>query len=416
MLNFGFRKRKKQKEKIEDYYKILGTRANAGPEKIREKYMEKVRAFPPETHPEEFQAVRRAYETLRDPIKRKQYDLQRKYGDKIEEIMEKVWIYLYFKDFKKAEELLHQVKEMDSDNLSIHLMLANVALFQNDMEGFYRRMDTAMAMAKEDEKDAVIAIKIKMLVESERFEEALDALEKDKTGIKDIRRYHQMRASILGELERYNDLWNLLQEMIPSLESQQARDIDIFIAWINTAIELTKWGEISKIQNRIRKLWSTVEDEDDRQMIRENLTWEMEGYIEVARFREAQIFVDLLCYMDPKNHELRERKKEIERTAKLDMELERMARDQEIFPIVYAEAMKLFLRTYGSKEMLDSFMDSLPHDIMKDFAHMDEEIAGSILRVKKKYPMVYKTFQKEWDEMFKMRTEGLNREARRRLR
>ena len=89
---FFSRKRNRKKGKIENLYKILGTRSNIGQGRIKEKYIEKLKQFPPETHPEEFQEIRRAYEILRDVNKRKQYDMRRKYGEKLEKIMEEVKI------------------------------------------------------------------------------------------------------------------------------------------------------------------------------------------------------------------------------------------------------------------------------------------------------------------------------------
>jgi hypothetical protein len=49
---------------------ILGVGANAGEEEIRNAYLNKVKEFPPDRSPEEFERIRDAYDTLRDPRKR----------------------------------------------------------------------------------------------------------------------------------------------------------------------------------------------------------------------------------------------------------------------------------------------------------------------------------------------------------
>lgn len=49
---------------------ILGVPANASEEEIRSAYLVKVKEFPPDRSPEEFERIRDAYETLRDPRKR----------------------------------------------------------------------------------------------------------------------------------------------------------------------------------------------------------------------------------------------------------------------------------------------------------------------------------------------------------
>jgi curved DNA-binding protein CbpA len=49
---------------------ILGVPANATEEEIRAAYLSKVKEFPPDRSPEEFESIRDAYDTLRDPRRR----------------------------------------------------------------------------------------------------------------------------------------------------------------------------------------------------------------------------------------------------------------------------------------------------------------------------------------------------------
>jgi hypothetical protein len=49
---------------------ILGVPANATEEEIRAAWLSKVKEFPPDRSPVEFERIRDAYDTLRDPRKR----------------------------------------------------------------------------------------------------------------------------------------------------------------------------------------------------------------------------------------------------------------------------------------------------------------------------------------------------------
>jgi uncharacterized protein (DUF1786 family) len=49
---------------------ILGLTANASDAEIRAAYLTKVKEFPPDRSPEEFEKIRDAYDTLRDPRRR----------------------------------------------------------------------------------------------------------------------------------------------------------------------------------------------------------------------------------------------------------------------------------------------------------------------------------------------------------
>ena len=52
---------------IEDPWRILELEPEATGEEIRAAYLRKIKQYPPERHPEEFERVRDAYEDLRDP-------------------------------------------------------------------------------------------------------------------------------------------------------------------------------------------------------------------------------------------------------------------------------------------------------------------------------------------------------------
>lgn len=56
-------------------FEILGVSPDADDEAIRRAYLSKVQAYPPERAPEEFQAIRRAYEQIRTPRARIEYAL-----------------------------------------------------------------------------------------------------------------------------------------------------------------------------------------------------------------------------------------------------------------------------------------------------------------------------------------------------
>lgn len=53
---------------IADPYEVLGLPRHAGEEDIRQRYLTLVREHPPEREPEQFAAIRNAYDQLRDPV------------------------------------------------------------------------------------------------------------------------------------------------------------------------------------------------------------------------------------------------------------------------------------------------------------------------------------------------------------
>jgi len=57
-------------DRKEDPRMILGVSLEAGDQEIRDAYLRKVKEFPPDRSPEEFERIRDAYELLRDPRRR----------------------------------------------------------------------------------------------------------------------------------------------------------------------------------------------------------------------------------------------------------------------------------------------------------------------------------------------------------
>src|SRR5918911_1649068 len=72
-------------------YQVLTLPADSDDETIRRRYLELVREFPPERHPERFAAVRAAYERLKDLDARVRHRLfEQGKRDGIEEIIEEM--------------------------------------------------------------------------------------------------------------------------------------------------------------------------------------------------------------------------------------------------------------------------------------------------------------------------------------
>ena len=72
-------------------YEILGLPPDAEDETIRRRYLELVRQFTPEHHPEKFAAVREAYESLRDLETRLRYRLfEAGKNESVEAIIEEI--------------------------------------------------------------------------------------------------------------------------------------------------------------------------------------------------------------------------------------------------------------------------------------------------------------------------------------
>lgn len=72
-----------------DLYSILELTPEATEKEIKAAYFKLVKKYPPDKNPEKFQEIRRAYETLRDPKARANYDAVEQYGEAIKHLTQK---------------------------------------------------------------------------------------------------------------------------------------------------------------------------------------------------------------------------------------------------------------------------------------------------------------------------------------
>ena len=74
-----------------DPYAVLGIPPESDDEAIRKRYLELVREFPPEKHPQKFSAIRAAYDIVKDLNHRVRYRLfDQGRRDSIDQIIEEI--------------------------------------------------------------------------------------------------------------------------------------------------------------------------------------------------------------------------------------------------------------------------------------------------------------------------------------
>ena len=94
------------------YYDILGVSENATDSEIKRAYALKVREYPPEKDPANFQKIRQAYETLIDPRTRQQYTETLRFNNYINELSEKADQAMDNKDYQSASMYFNQALQM----------------------------------------------------------------------------------------------------------------------------------------------------------------------------------------------------------------------------------------------------------------------------------------------------------------
>ncbi|KAF5080006.1 Chaperone protein DnaJ [anaerobic digester metagenome] len=405
----------RKNNQLEDYYKILGTTAKAGPEKIKERYFEKLRAFPPETHPEEFQQIRKAYETLKNPDERRKYDILRKFGPKIEKEMNNAMIQVMTGNDKAAHKTLSKIIEMDPDNVQGYLIKAELYLEQNNLADFEIYFQKAIDKLKTEEGADLAFLKIALLAEHGYMEAAQKEIVCSKERYPaSATQFDQISIRVYRGLRDYENLWQITSKLVPPIKESQPDHIYLMIDWLIAGLELEKKKEISHIISRMKKLLRLIEDQEERDYLTSVFVDEYCGYHDVGRFEDAMAFIELALFIDKNDKELQALKKELVPLVALDATIRRLDCDCYLIPYLKVVALKHFYESFDI-EPEEGFSADY-YQTIAEYKDCNEEIAWGIMQIKKRYPAVYKAFQSDWEALFAEHTAGLNREAKRRLR
>lgn len=406
------------KKKIENYYKVLGLRANASQESIKQRYIELVKSFPPETHSEQFEQIRKAYETLRNPVKRQEYDLLRKYGGNIEALLDKAVEKMDGEQWREAAALYQDALKLSPNHLSALLGHAHASLQLGDNETFDNQFAAAYGVANTpEEMVTIIGYKARLLIDESREAEALAVMQPI------LKQYPEQAYILLSSrlfaylgLNKVEEAWDLVNQSLPDEMDQSIDHLHLFIHWMNTMFEAGKWGYSSKVQSRIKKFIKGLEDDSDRNYVIANFFREFMGYYEVARFREAEFYVNLVNLIDPRNPMFREAQKDTQEKRRLQQELERMETNQQGYPPLFLYAYEWFYEGFMQPSELYELRNSIPLALLKQLEGDAEGMATGILQLKKRFPGIYREYKEDWEHMYEQSVYGLNREARRRLR
>ncbi|MEB3100926.1 hypothetical protein [Ferviditalea candida] len=128
------------------------------------------------------------------------------------------------------------------------------------------------------------------------------------------------------------------------------------------------------------------------------------------------IFIEFAHDLDSQDADIQEELRDTRELAEIEKEIDRMVRDRDLFPLITMNAIEWFYEEHLDDKALYSFRNSIPPSMMRQLESDNEEYAYGIIRLRKKYPLLYRYYQEEWDDMYARQTANMNREQRRRIR
>lgn len=369
---------------MENYYGILGISGDAAPGDIKRSYIEKVKQYPPESHPEEFQKIRRAYDTLRDSALRKEYDIVCEYGESVEDLLREA---AGRGITNQTVKLLERAVTIDPEHIKARLTLAYAYIYLGRKPYFEAQFNELKYRVDPERWIKFWINKITMLLQVMREDEAFAELQSfHKANPGAIGEYWSLYLDVYVAADSENQLLQEIEAQIRAIEQPAADDIALYIAWIKLTDALEERGKCGKAQVAARKFIGTFKGPKDVALIVEALTKEHHTRREEEDFAAAKIFIDLALGADKRNGKLQELAQRAQTHMLLEADFSRACRDERIFPPVLIDAMRWYTDEFELEgDILNDLMEEMPDEVIEQLQGMAEEYAAGIVYLKKKY-------------------------------
>lgn len=395
------RTRKPKKPKVESLYKVLGVRSNATPESIKKSYIRMVKEHPPEQDPEQFQIIRSAYDTLRDPAKRKAYDFQRKYGGSIEHLLQEAFEWMNKENWDKAEKLYREAIRLAPEAVGAYLGLLQIALVNEKTEEAERQTEALLELFPSgEERMNAYGTLTNLWFEHGYSETALQYLNRLRQEFpdQDMMTY-PLLASIYQDLGRAEEAYLMIEERMIAADLLPPDQYDQYFIWINGMIHLGKWQYWSRVQPKVKKFLLSVEDEEDRLVIASAIKDEYYQFKQQHKFKEAELYADLALMLDRTDEEFKSLKKEIQYVQRLQKEIDLLPKDLNLPPVVGIQVHTFFLAdVMGSNaDTILPGYDQLIEQFGKDMT--GQELKRGIERIKSRYKLLYARYRDQIEEL-----------------
>lgn len=409
------KRRKKATRQVDDYYALLAVDENATPDILKRAYIEQVKQYPPEAHPDEFKKIRLAYDTLRDETLRKEYDILRKYGESIEDL---VYEATSGNITANTVKLLERAIAIDPQNIPARLTIAYAYAKRANFAAVEHQFIELKEIVPPEKWPAVWCNKITLLLQVRRFEDAyieLQHLQEELPAT--IGKFWNLYLNVYAAVGRESQFLSEIARKIQENAAPTAADIGLYIAWIQIADSLDERGKCAKAQAAAKQFLKKFSGRDDIHLLVAALTEEYHKCREHADFRGAKIFADLAVSIDKSNQELKQSAMQVQTVESMLNEIDRAMADRKIFPLVLLDVLHWITDEFHvMDDALEQLTDALPEEFMEELQVMAEAYAAGIIHLKKRYPVIYRYYQQRWQDLFKEKTAGLNREERRSLR
>lgn len=366
-------------------YEILQISSSASDKEIRIAYINMIKKFPNEKHPEEFKEIRKAYEVLKDTASRKEYDTMDKYGAEINKLEEEAQKAL---ETDNLETAILTYKKIMMIEPSLHTIRNQLAVTLVQKGEFDKALVHTQKLVEQHPNHATYCFNLAYCYEKlEQFDTAIAYYEKAyKLDHNDVNTIFSLAELHIGRQDYFlarQTLENALEEKVNEGSHQflyffKLIEIDIFER------------DISKLEQTFSRIELLLGAHS------EDAVYVATEYAKIAfQLYEAKLFdlskklTDRAMQLDPSNEMIKDLHNSSDKNNELYKEYDRMEEDNKILkPIKHG----IYLYLFG--EDMDEVTYKESSDIM--YENMEyitkfegSETIASLKRMIIKYPLLY---------------------------
>ncbi len=373
------------------HYDVLGVPSEADADAIRTRYLALVREFPPETHPAQFQAIRLAYDILKDPDTRHQYDRERFHGASLTDLRSRVRDLVARDHIAEAVNVLHKVVDI-RPTMADYMELANryETLRRIDLAG--KMLDQALKYAETEEERVGVAIR-RVHLGSPFHDTIIENL------LAIAERYPQAGPALIAPdlFTHYADIGQVrkgmayFRSLIPRRKYLTLAEFRIYLEWVAVLNHGSLVKEMNTVVERAKAAAKNVALGPHRDLARTELLDRSQDAHAAMDLRLAAIYADLARTIDPADETAQTLRRTVVDMYLLQSQLSRLINDLRI-PTELVRQILDGLRTKYHISVGDSLTNSLP---LRPSLDRPLNPADMVEHVREMYPRVYRAFQSE---------------------
>lgn len=280
-----------------NFYERLGVSPDAAREEIKLAYVEAVREYPPERHPDQFQRIREAFETLYDPESRSEYDATS--NPAVEEALEAGQEALLEGNHDEAEAAFKRALVLEPEAHFIRNLLGVTHLHQEAnaeaLKQFERLTeelpDNHLYWAHRATAEHGLE---KWSAAEEHYRKAVD-LEPEESGA------YQGLAALLADRERFEEAERLLEQGIHADGVVDFEDISLFFELITLRL---RQGDIDGIEEVADRIESVITEPWQRTRVAYRFATLAQSLVEFQAFELALTLAETSEKLAPGDEEI----------------------------------------------------------------------------------------------------------------